>query len=562
MAYFSLHAYDADVWIPEFRGLDQSDVGLNPDVRYAAEEKNMETPNGVLQPRAGIRRIEGRLSAAITMLTMFHRRWYKGSGTKNWFVCFSGGSFWYRQGEEDDNWTAIPVPTGVTFSDDWSYVAYEHTEAGKTVDVLLVTNKTNGMYMIIPPDRPTSWNDVKEHDWTWVKTQTWKQIKSAAWAMQTVNTLGENIGVIERYADRIWGADIEGAPDKMMYSKPYNPTDWNQDNDHPEDGGGEILQPSWDGDRFIALKQFGDQLIAFKEHHIWRIVGTNPGQFEFREQYGCGSVYMDSICVYNERLFMATENGIVMYDGLTVSPYKQKEIEKIWPALISYGRHCNATIYKDKYYLAFYGSGEDYGESSMVIVDFMDNTVLYHRGGIETGTFTHGFMQSDGKLYAAEPYCGRIRPIPIPGPIPNPPDILGAGICEVYYDSWETGTVYPGTSRWVSPWIDFGYKRIQKGGFDLYFIPEVKDTEVELKFTIQTEKKKKTKSFIVKPLTPAERAKPKEHRGKRLHFGGMGRKFRVIVEAGGMTMEGTGTYDNAPWRLVGGLQLVVETDPD
>ena len=47
---------------------------------------------------------------------------------------------------------------------------------------------------------------------------------------------------------------------------------------------------------------------------------------------------------------------------------------------------------------------------------------------------------------------------------------------------------------------------------------------------------------------------PKEHRMKRLHFGGMGRKYRIIIEtAAGVT---------APWRIVGGLQLVVETDPD
>jgi hypothetical protein len=46
----------------------------------------------------------------------------------------------------------------------------------------------------------------------------------------------------------------------------------------------------------------------------------------------------------------------------------------------------------------------------------------------------------------------------------------------------------------------------------------------------------------------------REHRQKRLHFGGAGRRFRIIIE----TEEG----NTAPWRLVGGLQLVVETDPD
>ena len=102
--------------------------------------------------------------------------------------------------------------------------------------------------------------------------------------------------------------------------------------------------------------------------------------------------------------------------------------------------------------------------------------------------------------------------------------------------------------------MDFGYKRIQKGGFDLYFIPEVQEEEVTFTISIQTEKKKKTKQYVCQPLSEAQKAIDREHRMKRLHFGGSGRKFRIIIE----TAEGV----TAPWRLIGGLQLVVETDPD
>ena len=75
-----------------------------------------------------------------------------------------------------------------------------------------------------------------------------------------------------------------------------------------------------------------------------------------------------------------------------------------------------------------------------------------------------------------------------------------------------------------------------------------------MKISIQTEKKTKTKEYIITPLTTAQRNAKKEYRNKKLHFGGAGRRFRVIIEtAAGIT---------APWRLIGGLQLVVETDPD
>lgn len=102
--------------------------------------------------------------------------------------------------------------------------------------------------------------------------------------------------------------------------------------------------------------------------------------------------------------------------------------------------------------------------------------------------------------------------------------------------------------------MDFGRKSMQKGGFDLYIVPEVRDEAVTLKISIQTEKKKKTKNYTVQPLTEAQREAEREHRGKRLHFGGTGRKFRVIIE----TEDGV----TAPWRLIGGVQIIVETDPD
>jgi hypothetical protein len=40
---------------------------------------------------------------------------------------------------------------------------------------------------------------------------------------------------------------------------------------------------------------------------------------------------------------------------------------------------------------------------------------------------------------------------------------------------------------------------------------------------------------------------------KRLHFGGSGRRFRLMIETQAST---------APWRLIGGIQIIAETDPD
>ena len=118
-------------------------------------------------------------------------------------------------------------------------------------------------------------------------------------------------------------------------------------------------------------------------------------------------------------------------------------------------------------------------------------------------------------------------------------------------DSWESGLSI-GPCRWVTPWADLSYKSIVKGGFEVYLLPEVQDDPVELRISIQTEKKIKTKTYIVSPLTEEQRLSGRSHKQKRVHFGGSGRRFRLIIECDSV----------APWRLLGGLMVISETDPD
>ena len=88
-------------------------------------------------------------------------------------------------------------------------------------------------------------------------------------------------GVIARHAERIWGGAIAEEPDMLVYSAPYDPFNWEQNDAIPEDGAGDVLQPSWDGDSFTALTSFGSQLVAFKHNKVWRVLVTDPGQYVF-----------------------------------------------------------------------------------------------------------------------------------------------------------------------------------------------------------------------------------------------------------------------------------------
>ena len=554
MAYFSLHAYDADVWVREFRGLNQSDEMMNPNPCYADEAENVETIHGILQPQAAYDVQTGPTNdpddcPRVETLAVFTRRWYDGDGSKDWYVCCAGGKFYCRQAFADDRaWDEMTLPVGVDAfnSSRWSWVTYERsvTEGNDeyTLDVLLMSNELDGMIMVSPPKNNTTWGDVAEmYKWEDLEPYTWAWLVTARWVISMVDTrndpdsvteVGPKFGVIERFGERIWGAGEIDEPDRLVYSKAYDPEDWKgaREDDQPEDGAGEVYQPSWDGDRFFALKRFGDQLLAFKRNKIWRVLGMTPDTFNFHEQYGKGTPYRDTIAVDGERVLMTNDDGVCIYDGMNTTAYMKTAVEKIWRMVnkSALDQMC-AVLFQRKYYISF-PTGDSTVNNAMLVYDLDEGSILYYPGmNIET------FLPTNDELFATS-------------------SSLPGKILKLHSNSWVTGHASGSATKWVSPWMDFGYKSIQKGGFDFYFLPEVKDTAVTFTITVQTEKKKKTKTYTCNPLTEEQLAVPKEPRMKRLHFGGAGRKFRVIIQ----TDEGV----TAPWRIVGGLHMIVETDPD
>jgi len=539
-SYFSLHAYDADVWVREFKGLNQADESLNSDPRYATETLNVETPGGVLQPNAGYEILDGEFTGRVETLASFHRRWYTGPGSKNFLVCGTGGKLYCRQQDDETGWIQIAFPTGVTsyLNNVWSWVTYEKNvvigDDNVTVDVLLMSNADDGMIMVIPPDKPKTWQDAIDQNLTWANddNETWQDEVTSTWTVQAIDTRYDpsdsdepqkKFAVIERFAERIFGCGVPDEPDTIYYSQAYDPTNWESEADIPEDSAGEIRQPSWDGDSFCALKAFGNQLLAFKKNRVWRLAGTYPGEYAMSEQYGGGAQYPATVAVDVERVLMAGNDGMSSYDGMSVTPYIRDQIRDIWKTVNrdALDQMC-AVLFKNRYYLSIPVDGSSVN-NAFLVVNNDEGTILYYKDmKIES------LMASDERLYATS-------------------SSLPGRVLTIGYDSWSRGKSSGAATRWVSPWMDFGYKRIQKGGFDLYFLGEVQDLAVTLKFSIQTEKKTKTKLFTVQRTE-------REHRMKRLHFGGTGRRFRIIIE--------TGEGNKAPWRLIGGLQLVVETDPD
>ena len=552
MAYYSLHAYDADVRIPLFAGLKQDDDIAN-DLRFAIDLENVETPNGVLQPQAEMTQMSGEFTDKVETIARFHRRWYTGDGSNEWLVCASGGKLYCRQVDDNRGWFEIAMPEGVDAfeSNAWSWITYEINQAGvdHPIDVLIMSNAKDGMMMVIPPDRPVEWGDIytgsgdtgdtwgdlydpetPDAGLTWGEVYSEKRASGSTekWEIEDITPEIDDekvkCGGIERHKERIWGTAIENDPDKIMYSALYDPTDWEANTEIPEDGAGDILQPTWDGDKFTALKTFGDQLIAFKGSHVWRVMGVGPGEYTFTEQYGGGTLFPDTVCVDVDKIFMVEKDGISVYDGMSVSPFRRPYIEKFWRTVnrAAMDQMC-AAIYKDRYYISV-PTGDSTVNDTLVVFNMVDGSFLLYKD-----IYIENLMTDGSALYATtstEP--GKVY--------------------EVNYDSWETGLSEGKHARWETPWMDFNYKTISKGGYEIYFNPEVRGAPVTFRFTIQTEKKSKSKVVVIQPTIS-------QTKQKRIRFGGTSRRFKLIVEV----LQHPHT---AVWRLTGGIHMVVETDPD
>ena len=322
----------------------------------------------------------------------------------------------------------------------------------------------------------------------------------------------------------IWGSGIIGDPDMLVYSAPYDPFDWkarslNPDQEdpwqaegQPEDGAGDILQPTWDGDSFQSLRQYGSNLLAVKRNSVWRIYGTDPGEFVMQQQYGGGTIQENTVVVYNNLAYMLGEHGIMRYDGTGVYPYIQENIHNLMQEMVNHGelgRAC-AGLRNGIYCLAIPINGSEFCNA------ILEYNTREQSLALRTGISVDSFMQLDERLfYTSASYPGRVFELR--------DDIGGTLPCV-----------------WVSGYQDLGMKNSIKSAFVLYAMVE-SEAPTELRIGIRTEKKLKQKIVNTKP-------------GKmvRLHLNLQGRIFRLEVRS----------YSAVPFTIAGGIRIDLELDPD
>lgn len=501
----TINAYDADVRIPQFLGLKQYGDLMNGNPVYAEHAVNMNTKGGVLMPMAKPTTLPGEIvddagnAHPIETLMCVNRRQYRDQ-----ILVAAANNHIYTY--KEDRWEQAEMPEGwsIFASNTWSWVDYEYTETvdneeGETHDVILFSNAYDGMFML------DSVTDVI-----------------------TAVDAPAMFGVIERSNERIWGSGVTEDPDSIYYSKPYNPLDWDPVPDIPADGGGVIDQPSWDGDEFTTLKAFGDQIIAFKRKRVWRIVGTNPEEYVFKEQYGGGAIAAKTVAVDSSRIYMLGRDGVYVYDGNAVEPFGKEYAYSVFRRMnIEHIDEACACIFGDKYYLAV-PLDDSTTNNAVITYDLHDGTWLLRRD-----LQVESWLPTETALYFTtvdDPYK----------------------VNQYHENAWESGTAIDEDAVWTSPWNDLGYPHKNKGPFVFLFTPEVQDTPADFTVTIDTDKKSRSKDVRVYPLKGYEQRMTREAKVVRIPFAGNGRRFRFSIAAKG----------GAVWRICGGVVIRVDQETE
>lgn len=546
--------YSTSVQIDQFNGLNQIGDGYNMNMRYAREMENVDVSGGSFKPMREGRRIAQTLDHPIGTLAFLHRRYGATAADRGTvLVAISDGKVYTKTLDGDDSW--VQRFSGLTDNDcDW--VTYEVNERNGQrtswpVDILLFTNSEDGMYVLYGDDLTVEAKpvlpDPEDPD---------SEVK---------------FGVLARYNERIWGAGIEGDPDKLMYSVPYEPFNWTQNTEIPEDGAGDILQPTWDGDYFVSLRQYGSDLLSVKRNSIWRIYGTNPGEFSMQRQYGGGTIEENTFTVYNQYAYMLGEYGLMRYDGTGAYPYQQEAMHVLmrervarkldthgWPTYVAGEKHFpgdkvlhDGLPYRCRETTKTVVGGEDVWDMEWVSSRFVavDPEPIHNAcAGMWNTTYCLALpLDGSDRCNAILQYDTAT------GAISLRTGVTVDAFLQINERLFYTSADYPGVVyemddtcgevknvKWVSGFQDLGLKSSIKNAFTVYMMVET-EAPLTLMMGIRTEKKLKRKEVKIRP-----------GKLRRINLNNHGREFRLEIES----------LTAVPFTIAGGIKIDLELDPD
>lgn len=277
--------YETALVLRGFGGLDQSKDRTLISYSDSPDCVNMSTEGGSLRTARGYRRIDApNVPGGVKSMGAFYRR----SDGREWILCANAGGIYAWSGDtggqSQSAWEQIYVP--------------ESGKMGERVDFLNYQDKENDVVLMADGVNPVL---------------TW----SGSGESHAREGITQRFAHIEMNYERVWGAGAPGEPDTVYWSRQFDVGDWTGDVSDPDNGGGFLQAPTWNGGKIRLISALFGDIVIFKDQDVLKVSGTYPGEYQVSRVTGTeGPVAARTVCQWGDKVYFLGRTGLCFYDGM------------------------------------------------------------------------------------------------------------------------------------------------------------------------------------------------------------------------------------------------------
>lgn len=343
-----------------FTGVDQSLSEMDVPLNASPDAQNMQVLSGELATAKGYVKtsVHGVPDGNVLSLHRFVRHDANGNPVKDLLACTDHGLY---KRASDGTWTLLLA----SFKGPADSIGYS---VGS--DAVLLLGSSSG--------KPICWdgsNPPSELTGLPDKTEPTPAAQAADAATDEEEPKMRPMASLCLYYERVWGAGNNDHPERVWFSKSFDPKDWSSD------GSGYIDVNGWSGSRILAVRNYFSDVVVFKTNEVFRIYGTFPDEFAVSRVEGqSGPLTGACITPCGDRVYFLSREGVCCYDGMRATPLGDEKLKTLLAALdVSRQTHCCAATVGNKVYFAV-AEGESEHNNLLIEYDTRAKSYMLHRG--------------------------------------------------------------------------------------------------------------------------------------------------------------------------------------
>ena len=482
--------YSSALVLRAFGGLDQSRAPELISYSNSPDAENIDTSQGNLSTAHGYARLNvPAVPGGVTSMGAFYRR----ADNKEWVLCANPTGIYAYAGDTGDLAGEDGVGAGET---DWTKIYTPDDKLAPEVDWLNYQDGENDVVLMADGKGPVL---------TWSGTGT-------ATAREGI---APHFAHIEVNYERVWGAGAPGEPDTVYWSRQFNVGDWTPDAVDPDEGGGFVMVPTWDGGKIRLIRTLFNDIVIFKDNDILKLTGTYPGEYSVSRVNGVvGPIAARTVVQYGDRLYFVARSGLWYYDGVRAVNAGDRRAQNWYKRInAEYASKACAIARDHMIYIAL--PVDDSTVNNLVLEYDMQRDTVMARTGIEA---SHWLIWDDRLLFS---------------------NSTG------YVFEYGVGDTYDGKpiqAHWSTPILNMGSSSLtgdrttkQLGEMTVY-------GEGRVHITIDADGKRKQKEIFM----------PTPYKRSRKRLGARGRRFQLKFAA----------VDGLPFILRGNVTIELDLETD